>query len=72
MVPRTTQSSVGALVACAAKSTTLHLPGGQNLDRPRSSLITEVQGAVAGRCFLIDDGGKIISVQDTRDWNGSP
>ena len=56
----------GVVCANAAIWSTLHLPGGQNLDRPRSSIecsvIIAVRSATAKQCFLLDKGSKVFSI----------
>jgi hypothetical protein len=56
----------GAFRTSAATQSTLHLPGGQNLDRPRSSIecsvITAVRSAAVMRCFFLNKGSEVFSI----------
>ena len=61
--PEGGKAHVGAVCASAARRSSLHLLGGQNnLDRPRSSFITDVRSAVVAGCFLLDDSSELFPI----------
>jgi len=55
---------------------TLHLPGGRDLDRPRSSfvgvaVVVACAIMVVG-CHFRDDSGEVVTLENACDWDGSP
>jgi hypothetical protein len=51
---------------------TLHLPGGRNLDRPRSSLFVGLLGINVDMRAVLSHSNEVVAIEKARDWDGSP